>query len=54
MQNAGNGGGKVKSLGYLKFLVQIRERELNGDNPCGSRSPKEIYEELYGSVFINI
>ena len=54
MQNAGNGGGKVKSLEYLKFLVQIKEREMYGDNLCGSRSPKEIYEELYGSVFINI
>ena len=54
IQHAGDGGGMVKTPEYLKFLVQMRDRELEGENLCGSRSPREIYEELYGSIYINI
>ena len=54
LQHAGDSGGRVKSPEYLKFLVEIREREMEGENPCGSRTAKEIYNELYGSEFINI
>ena len=52
--HAGDSGGRVKSPEYLIFLVEIRERVIEGENPCGSRTAKEIYNELYGSEFINI
>lgn len=62
LQNAGEGGGKVKKLQYLNYFrqtwLQQREELVAGRMlPTQALSKEEIrkkFNELYGSEFINI
>ena len=62
LQNAGNGGGKVKKWQYLCFFMEHWIKQRN-DLEAGSIAPTQLqsveqirkeYNELHGSEFINI